>query len=213
MGSIRAADTEHNWPWYGALLGGDAWFRSHPAIQTAELAVEDGTHRSTAHLRARVLFHDEWYNFQNNPRQSVTVLITIDENTYDPGPDRMGDHPIAWYHEVDEGRAWYTNLGHRRETYADEAFQEHVLGALLWAAGCEDGCATLPTPSPTMTPAPCPGDCDADGVVQVEELVTAVNVVLGVQVLASCSAADVDRDGSVTVAELIKSVERALNGC
>lgn len=60
----------------------------------------------------------------------------MDETSYDPGPGGMGeDHPVAWFRPVDEGRAWYTNLGHRSETYAEPAFRDHLLGGILWAAG------------------------------------------------------------------------------
>ena len=37
------------------------------------------------------------------------------------------DHPVAWYHEYDGGRAWYTALGHTREAYAEPAFRSHLL--------------------------------------------------------------------------------------
>jgi cytochrome c len=47
----------------------------------------------------------------------------------------MGDHPIAWFHRVNAGRAWYTNLGHRIETYDDPSFARHLLGGIKWAAG------------------------------------------------------------------------------
>jgi type 1 glutamine amidotransferase len=47
----------------------------------------------------------------------------------------MGDHPIAWYHEFEGGRAWYTALGHPVELYSDPTFTRHVLGGIRWAAG------------------------------------------------------------------------------
>jgi uncharacterized protein len=62
------------------------------------------------------------------------VLLTLDEMSYDPGPAAMGDHPIAWCHFVGKGRAWYTKLGHRAETYANPAFVRHLLGGIRWAA-------------------------------------------------------------------------------
>ena len=81
---------------------------------------------------------EEWYNFQNNPRPSVNVLVTVDESTYSGG--NMGsDHPIAWHHDVGDGRAWYTAMGHHEATYDDEDFRAHVLGGILWAAGAS-GC-------------------------------------------------------------------------
>jgi type 1 glutamine amidotransferase len=49
----------------------------------------------------------------------------------------MGDHPITWQHEIDLGRAWYTNLGHRTQTYADQRFRLLLLGGILWATRLE----------------------------------------------------------------------------
>ncbi len=136
VGIHAAANTEHGWPWYGDLLGGGAWFESHPDIQEAEVAVEDFTHPSTRAWPAVFPFTEEWYNFEANPRPFVTVLLTLDESTYDPGPGAMGeDHPIAWYHPLAAGRSWYTGFGHRPETYADPRFADHVLGGILWASG------------------------------------------------------------------------------
>jgi type 1 glutamine amidotransferase len=136
VGIHAAADTEYDWPWYGGLLGANAWFRGHPAIQTAELIVEEAGHPSTAHLPARFNMQDEWYSFRANPRPQVTVLLRLNEGTYQLESFAMGeDHPIAWYHEYAGGRAWYTGLGHRQELYADPAFLNHVLGGIRWAAG------------------------------------------------------------------------------
>lgn len=137
VGVHSAADTEYAWPFYGELLAG-AWFLSHPVIQTATLDVEDGAHVSTRHYPrnpASFSFTDEWYNFQANPRAAADVLLTIDEASYSPGSGAMGDHPVAWCRSVDLGRAWYTNMGHRSETYGAVPYQRHLLGGILWAAG------------------------------------------------------------------------------
>lgn len=136
VGVHAAADTEYDWPWYGQLLGGGAYFKSHPEIQTVQLVVENATHPATAHLPGSLSVQDEWYNFQQNPRAAVSVLMTLDESSYSPGADAMGDdHPIAWFHEFDGGRAFYTALGHRSELYTDPLFTQHLLGGIRWAAG------------------------------------------------------------------------------
>jgi cytochrome c len=135
VGVHSASDTEYDWPWYGQLLGGAAYFRIHPVIQTAELRVEQTSHPSTAHLPATFLMEDEWYNFRENPRAAVSVLMTLNEDSYAPGEGFMTDHPIAWYHEFDGGRAWYTALGHRQELYQDPRFTQHLLGGIRWVAG------------------------------------------------------------------------------
>lgn len=136
VGVHAAADTEYDWPWFGGLLGGNAWFEAHPQIQQATLLVEEPGHASTEHLTNPFQLTDEWYNFRQNPRASVSVLLTLDESSYDVGAGAMGtDHPIAWYHEYDGGRAWYTGLGHRIELYSDPLFTQHLLGGIEWASG------------------------------------------------------------------------------
>jgi cytochrome c len=67
---------------------------------------------------------------------AVHVLLTIDESTYDANGASMGtDHPLAWRHDYDGGRAWYTALGHTTESYAEPLFLGHLLGGIEWAAG------------------------------------------------------------------------------
>lgn len=137
VGIHAASDTEFDWPWYGELVG--AFFNEHPDIQEATLIVEDRAHPATAHLSETWVRTDEWYGFVTNPRPDVTVLISIDEGSYAPGESEMdGDHPIAWYHEYDGGRSFYTALGHTSESYSEPDFMAHVKGGIEWAAGAVD---------------------------------------------------------------------------
>ncbi|MEN9358488.1 MAG: hypothetical protein RL095_23 [Verrucomicrobiota bacterium] len=71
-----------------------------------------------------------WYNFKRlNPE--TTKLLNLDETSYKNG--KMGkDHPVAWCHEFDGGRAWYTALGHTKQSYAEPLFLRHVLEGLKW---------------------------------------------------------------------------------
>ena len=133
VGIHSASDTEYDWPWYGELIG--AYFRTHPAIQPAALVVENGTHPSTQGLPERWTRTDEWYAFQSDPRPRVSVLLRLDESSYTPGDAAMGtDHPVAWFHEFEGGRAFYTALGHTRESYDEPEFRAHLAGAIEWAA-------------------------------------------------------------------------------
>ncbi|WP_329110399.1 ThuA domain-containing protein [Micromonospora sp. NBC_01699] len=131
VGVHSAADTEYDWPYYGQLVG--AWFASHPAIQQANVNVEDRTHAATAHLPATWTRTDEWYNYRTNPRAQVKVLASLTESSYSGGS--MGDHPIAWCHPQATGRAFYTGFGHTQASYADAAFRAHLLGGIRYAAG------------------------------------------------------------------------------
>ena len=136
VGVHSAADTEYDWPFYGDLVG--AYFESHPAIQTATIRVADPVHPSTEMLPRRWQRTDEWYNFRRNPRADVHVLATLDEATYSGGT--MGyDHPIAWCHAYEGGRAWYTAGGHTEQTYAEPLYRDHLLHGIEYAAGATPG--------------------------------------------------------------------------
>ncbi|NKB71086.1 MAG: carbohydrate-binding protein [Candidatus Latescibacteria bacterium] len=132
MGVHAAADSEYDWAWYGDLLG--AYFANHPAIQEAQIQVADRVHPATAHLPARWQRRDEWYNYRVNPRGRVHVLATLDEGSYQGG-EHGQDHPIAWCHDFDGGRSWYTGGGHTRDSYADPLFRRHLLGGIEYATG------------------------------------------------------------------------------
>jgi type 1 glutamine amidotransferase len=131
VGIHSASDTEYEWPWYGRLVG--AYFASHPkGTPTATVRIVDAKHPSTSGLPAEWERTDEWYDFKAHP-EGVRVLAKLDESTYSGG--KMGaDHPVAWCHEMDGGRAFYTAMGHTEESYSDPRFLAHVLGGIEYAA-------------------------------------------------------------------------------
>ncbi|MEO6630607.1 MAG: ThuA domain-containing protein, partial [Mucilaginibacter sp.] len=131
VGIHAAADAEYDWHWYGRLVGG--YFVSHPFQQEAVLHVVDRTHISTKHLPAEWKRKDEWYNYKDLIKD-MHVLITIDETSYKGGINGP-NHPMAWYHNFEGGRAWYTELGHTDESYSDPLFLNHILGGIKWAIG------------------------------------------------------------------------------
>ena len=64
------------------------------------------------------------------------MLLRLDETSY-PGGQMGSDHPIAWYHDFDGGRSWYTAGGHTDAAFAEPKFLEHLLGGIRYAAGLE----------------------------------------------------------------------------
>ncbi|MEU3979088.1 ThuA domain-containing protein [Streptomyces sp. NPDC026672] len=132
VGVHAAADTEYDWAFYGGLAG--AWFQNHPAIQPATVNVEDRGHPATSGLARTWERTDEWYNYRSNPRERAHVLASLDESSYSGGT-MNGDHPIAWCQDYQGGRSFYTGGGHTKESYADPAFRQHLLGGIRWAVG------------------------------------------------------------------------------
>ncbi|MEV5436840.1 ThuA domain-containing protein [Streptomyces sp. NPDC052682] len=132
VGIHAAADTEYDWAFYGGLAG--AYFQSHPAIQPATVRVEDRAHPATSGLPQAWNRTDEWYNYRSNPRERAHVLASLDESSY-TGGTMHGDHPIAWCQTYQGGRAFYTGGGHTKESYAEPAFRQHLLGGIRYAIG------------------------------------------------------------------------------
>ncbi len=130
-GIHSATDTEYDWIWYSSLVGAN--FANHPKIQQAKINVINKEHPSTKHLPDTWERTDEWYNFKKL-NTDVNVLLKIDETSYEGGT--LGaDHPMAWYHDYDGGRSFYTELGHTEESYADSNYLKHILGGIQYAIG------------------------------------------------------------------------------
>tara|TARA_R110002012_G_scaffold66614_1_gene174015 strand:- start:106753 stop:107508 length:756 start_codon:yes stop_codon:yes gene_type:complete len=131
LGVHAAADTEYDWPWYGKLVGG--YFDSHPSdpnVRDATIDVVSKAHPSTEHLPDSWSRTDEWYNYKNLSADT-TILLNLDESSYEGGTNGS-NHPIAWYHEFDGGRAFYTGGGHTEDSYDEPMFRQHLLGAIEW---------------------------------------------------------------------------------
>jgi type 1 glutamine amidotransferase len=144
VGIHAATDTEYDWPWYNGLVG--AYFNGHPAVQPATINVVNKNHDATSFLPHAWQRTDEWYNFKNlNP--DIQVLANLDEQTYSGGIH--GDnHPIAWYHDYQGGRSFYTAGGHTEDSYQEPLFLKHILGGIQYAMGVAK-IAMISDPKPT----------------------------------------------------------------
>ena len=133
------------WGWWdggkdsavGTLMPGHA---ASDLNNVATVRVTDRRHPSTRGLPKEFSFGDEHYNFARSVRGDAHVLATLDEESYDPGPNAMGeDHPISWCKPYDGGRVWVTGMGHFPESYAanggDNYLVKHLVGGVSWAAG------------------------------------------------------------------------------
>jgi cytochrome c len=134
VGIHAATDTEYDWPWYGKLVG--AYFQSHPNdpnVRKGDYYVVNENHPASDSLPERFTRQDEFYNFKDiNP--DIQVLVKLDEKTYEGGTN--GDnHPAAWYHSYDGGRAFYTAMGHTNESFSEPLFLKHLVGGIEYALG------------------------------------------------------------------------------
>ncbi len=136
MGIHSACASERDWPWFWAMIGGK--FVRHPKLQEFDIVVIDPDHPATAHLGKVWHWQDECYLTDHlNPDFHVLLaadLTTVEDDKLDeyPGSVFGSLFPLAWCHEFDGGRQFYTALGHKIEYYSDPNFVEHLRGGLLW---------------------------------------------------------------------------------
>jgi len=139
-------DPIYIWDWYADTLLG-ARFKGHPMspqFQAAKVVVERPKTGPGSGIVAKLpdswTMTEEWYSFAESPRaKGVHVLAHLDESTYKPGAMAMGaDHPIAWSHCLGNGRAFYTAIGHRPESYTEPHALELLEEGVAWAAGQGD---------------------------------------------------------------------------
>ena len=108
-------------PFYRKLIGASATGHPEPAGgQRGTVSVSDPASPLTAGLPSSLSYTDEWYEWDVNPTANVRTLMSVDESSYAPGA-RAGEegttHPVTWCQSVDQGRSWYTSLGHHASAY------------------------------------------------------------------------------------------------
>ena len=121
----------------------------------AQVQVADHNHLATRDLPDTYGFGDEHYNFNRNVRGTHHVLATLDERTYTPGGNAMGqDHPITWCKLYDgdnindntatpkrytDGRTWVTRWATSApptpRTAATTTSIKPIVGGVRWVAG------------------------------------------------------------------------------
>ncbi len=121
----------------------------------AQVQVEDNNHLATRDLPDTYGFGDEHYNYNRDVRGDHHVLANLDERTYTPGGNAMGqDHPIAWCKLYDgdnvndntgtpksynDGRTWVTGEGHFGASYTENGGNNNlvkmIVGGVRWVAG------------------------------------------------------------------------------
>ena len=140
VGIHSASDTEYDWDWYTKLVG--RMFRIHPAIQTARLNIIDSSFPGLQGFTGNKLWTDEWYEFSADKITGLNTIMSVDETSYNPNVqwgDKKGVgmgkmHPVAWYHNYDGGRAFYTSLGHMPAIFSDPSFLNFLYAGIFWAA-------------------------------------------------------------------------------
>ncbi len=142
-GTHCASDTMYD-STYGELIGG--YFRTHPPVQKVKLKLEDAKHPAAAGMTDGVVWNDEFYIMTDAPydRSKLHIILSIDKNTIklnDKQTRADGDYAVSWCREDGNGKVFYTSLGHPKEVWKDDRFQQHLIGGIDWATNKKPGSA------------------------------------------------------------------------
>ncbi len=150
IGIHSATDTFYNWPEYGEMIGG--YFDQHPwGTFAAPVIVEDGNFPGMEQFPPEFVIQDEIYQYKNYSRDNVRVLMRLDASKLDLKNPRVhrtdDDFAVGWVKNYGKGRVYYSNLGHREETYDRPDIQKMFIEGIKWALGITQADAT-PRPKP-----------------------------------------------------------------
>jgi type 1 glutamine amidotransferase len=128
VGIHAAADSHYNWPWYGRMIGG--YFQRHPkGTPEGIVTVFDPKHPVMKGVAPVSRHVDEWYYYEDyDPR--LHLLATVDPGSL--GEADVNPNPVAWVHEFEGGRVFYTAMGHTDESYRDPWFLRQLENGLNW---------------------------------------------------------------------------------
>jgi len=148
IGMHSATDTFHNFRPYIEMIGGE--FDGHPWHQLVTVRNEMPQNIAAAPWKPKFEIIDEIYQFKSYSRDDKNVLLSLDSSNeerpkaapkagaeplgfFERGKRTDSDYAVSWVKPFEQGRVFYTSLGHRDEVWTNPEYQRHVLGGIRWA--------------------------------------------------------------------------------
>ncbi len=153
-GIHAAGDNFYKWKLAASMIGGQ--FNGHPWTAGGNwgFKLDDPTHPLNKAFAAKGFWHtDEIYQYKPDTyagEENLRILVSLDmsktevtsvlenkrfekyKEQYGKGPREV---PVSWLREFQGGRVFYTNLGHREDTYTKKNVVQHYLDGIQYALG------------------------------------------------------------------------------
>ena len=140
IGIHVAAAEALGWREFNDMLGGIYAGQAWQAYNETPIKIDDVKSPITAAFGGKgFAVKDDVYMFHGpSPRAAAHVLLSVDtgkapESMWADRPD--GDYPLSWVRKHENGRVFYTALGHEPEMYLNPPFLAHVLAGIQFATG------------------------------------------------------------------------------
>ncbi len=163
IGIHAASDNFGRHPDCRSLVGGQ--FAGHPwnAGGTWAFKLNDPSHVLNRAFEGKGFWHtDEIYQYDPATYQGPEVLrllVSLDmskdevKKQINDGPREV---PVSWIRKAGDGRVFYTNFGHREDTFQKPAILKHMLAGIQYALGDLEADAaptsTVPAQDPVLAP-------------------------------------------------------------
>ncbi|MCK0116107.1 ThuA domain-containing protein [Isoptericola sp. S6320L] len=123
-----------------ALLDAESVDQPAPELPVEERTVDlvDRQHPATKDLPLTWDREDRWLSWADDPSGEVHTVAQLEPGA-DSGPGTSPFQPQSWCHDYDGGRSFYTGMGGTADSWSDDAFRDHLLGALQWTTGVVRG--------------------------------------------------------------------------
>lgn len=174
-GIHAASDNFYKWNMGAAMMGGQ--FNGHPWGAGGQWAfkLNDPDHvLNQAFFRKGFWHKDEIYQYKPDTyegEENLHILVSLDmsqdavmnvlkksnaQYAKQYGSTEAREVPVSWLREYEGGRVFYSNLGHREETFWHPQILRHFLDGLQYALGDLHADATPTAKSKPKTPALAP---------------------------------------------------------
>ena len=117
---------------YREMVGGGL-FRAHPFTREARVIIEDPKNPAVANMAPSVMFKEEYYYLDVNPRPTSHVLAHLDLTSVND--TTRTDHPSTFIRRYGRGRVYVNLLGHFGDTWRRDDYLEGILQGIRIAAG------------------------------------------------------------------------------
>jgi type 1 glutamine amidotransferase len=121
---------------YIAMLGGE--FISHGPQQNSRQAIASskfpGLSGTDAASSGSFVLYEEWYSLKNFAND-LHVILVQDTHGMEGKDYQRPPFPSTWARRHQNGRVFYTSMGHREDVWTNPTFQQILLGGMSWALG------------------------------------------------------------------------------
>lgn len=125
------------WEWASEFLGNIVYENYIPELSDGKVRVEAPNHPIMQGVPdSFIIYDDEWYIYNRSPRNDVTVLAHVDEDSYTTDTKvKMGDHPVIWTNPDVAARNVYFQMGHSPRLFDNGNFTRMLENAIAWSLG------------------------------------------------------------------------------